>query len=154
MVEIMKTRTLGAMTLVSIAGLAMAHTGATGIVKERMDGMGRVAAAAKQINGALEQDPVDREIVSAAARIIASEGGHVMLDRFPEGSMPEVSEARPEIWTNWPRFEALARATTQRADRLAQLASAPNTSREEFDQAFSDLRQICSDCHAEFRIKK
>ena len=154
MVESMKARTLGVITSFCIAGLAMAHSGATGIVKERMDGMGRVAAAAKQINGALRQDPIDRELVSAAAKIIAGEGAHVMLDRFPEGSMHGVSEARPEIWTNWPRFEALARATTEKAEHLAQLASSSNTTPAEYDQAFSDLRQICSDCHAEFRIKK
>ena len=60
--------------------------------------------------------PYDADAVSEAAGIIRSHAGDALTDLFPEGSLNHPSEAKPDIWTDWSEFEALA-------TRLADVAT-------------------------------
>ena len=110
-----------------VAGLtagAWAHSGAMGVVKERMDAMKAMGDAVKRIkpmmSGAAEYDA---GAVRAAARVIAVEAGAAMTGKFPEGSGGGVSEALPEVWSDGARFEALARdleVTARGLERAAE----------------------------------
>lgn len=138
------------------AGFALAHSGATGIVKERMDHMGHIGKATKaigqMIHGKAEYDP---EKVRLAARAIAKSGGKAMTAMFPENSIKGPSEARPEIWTNWDRFVAMALSLKTTAQALADGADNPMDGEEAApDKLFAAMAGTCKACHKEFRIKK
>ena len=68
--------------------------------------------------------PYDTFIVSEGASVIAGHAGETMLSLFPEGSLEGVTYARPEIWSDWQDFAALAEELKTYADALA--VAAPN----------------------------
>ena len=117
----------GAMALAAsaVAAVAMAHNGASGVVLERMNGMtamrDTVAELAPMMQGAV---PYDAFIVSEGAAVSASHAGETMLSLFPEGSLEGVTYAKPEIWSNWQDFAALAEEMRVYADALSE--AAPN----------------------------
>jgi cytochrome c556 len=93
-----------------LAADAWAHSGAMGVVKERMDAMKAMGDAVKRIKPMMSGEAVyDAAAVQAAARVIAEEAGAAMTGKFPEGSGGGVSEALPAVWSDRARFAALAR---------------------------------------------
>jgi len=68
--------------------------------------------------------PYDTFIVSEGASVIAGHAGETMLSLFPEGSLEGVTYAKPEIWSDWQDFAALAEELKTYADALA--VAAPN----------------------------
>lgn len=109
----------------AVAAVAMAHNGATGVVLERMNGMtamrDTVAELAPMMQGTV---PYDAFIVSEGAAVIAGHAGETMLSLFPEGSLEGVTYAKPEIWSNWQDFAALAEEMRVYSDALSE--AAPN----------------------------
>lgn len=114
-----------ALAVSAVAAVALAHNGATGVVLERMNGMtamrDTVAELAPMMQGTV---PYDTFIVSEGASVIAGHAGETMLSLFPEGSLEGVTYARPEIWSDWQDFAALAEELKTYADALA--VAAPN----------------------------
>ena len=114
-----------ALAACGFAAVAVAHTGATGVVLDRMNGMtamrDTVAELAPMMQGAV---PYDTFIVSEGASVIASHAGQTMLSLFPEGSLEGVTYAKPDIWADWQQFAALAEELKTYADALAE--AAPN----------------------------
>ncbi|PJF10267.1 cytochrome c [Pseudorhodobacter sp. MZDSW-24AT] len=123
----MKPQWTGALALAAsaVAAVALAHNGATGVVLERMNGMtamrDTVAELAPMMQGTI---PYDTFIVSEGASVIAGHAGETMLSLFPEGSLEGVTYAKPEIWSDWQDFAALAEELKTYADALA--VAAPN----------------------------
>lgn len=109
----------------AFAAVALAHSGATGVVLERMNGMtalrDTVAALAPMMQGTV---PYDTFIVSEGAGVIASHAGETMLSLFPEGSLEGKTYAKPEIWADWQEFATLAEELKTYADALN--VAAPN----------------------------
>lgn len=106
---IYRTMVAGLAGLAFAAG-AWAHSGAMGVVKERMDAMKAMGEAVKRIKPMMSGEAgYDADAVRAAARAIAGEAGAAMVGKFPEGSGGGVSEALPAVWSDAARFEALAR---------------------------------------------
>lgn len=103
--------------------LAVAHSGATGVVKERMDLMKAIGGAMKSLTEMMRSEkPYDAQRVRADAEIIVQHGGDAMTALFPEGSLEMPSEAKAEIWQDWDRFAALADRMTDFAEALGQAA--------------------------------
>jgi cytochrome c556 len=76
---------------------------------------------------------------------------------FPPGSLdPATSRAKPEIWQQWPQFEANAKTLQSKATQLA--ATSQTGSAAAASAAVADLgKTTCSTCHDAFRgpeIKK
>ena len=123
----MKPQWTGAMALAgsAIAAMALAHNGATGVVLDRMNGMtamrDTVAELAPMMQGRV---PYDTFIVSEGAGIIAGHASATMLALFPKDSLDGVTYAKPEIWSQWQDFAALAEELKTYADALA--VAAPN----------------------------
>lgn len=112
----------GTLVTAGIAG-ALAHGGATGIVKERMDAMGVMGKAVKAITEMMRgEKEYSADAVREGAKIIKSHAGDSMTKLFPEGSTQKPTEARPEIWSNWDEFKALADQLLTLADGLEQAA--------------------------------
>jgi cytochrome c556 len=108
---------------------ALAHGGATGIVKERMDNMLGMAKALKVLvavfNG--ERD-YEAKAVRSAADAIATHSGENLLKLFPQHSLQEGSEARPEIWQDWSTFSAMANDLELYTLALSKNADQPGSS--------------------------
>lgn len=92
-----------------IAMTALAHSGATGVVKERMDAMkamgDAVKSTARMVQGETAYDP---EAIRETAAVIKENSGEAMTKLFPEHSMSDVSEAKHEIWDKWDEFARLS----------------------------------------------
>lgn len=106
--------------------LVLAHGGATGIVKERMDTMEVISKANKTLGAMFKGDvDFDPESVRDAALQIKSHSGETMTKLFPEGSDGKPSEALPAIWEDWATFEALADDLATFSQTLADTAANP-----------------------------
>lgn len=113
-------------SLLSLAAVAaLAHSGATGVVLDRMNGMTAmrdiVGELAPMMQGAV---PYDAFLVSEGGSVMAGHAGDTMLSLFPEGSLEGVSYARPEIWSEWQDFAAMAEELRVYAEALSH--AAPN----------------------------
>lgn len=114
---------LGGLVAAGFAVSAWAHSGATGVVAERMDGMKTMQDAVKGIAPMFAgQAEYDAAVVRAAAADIAAQAGHDMTSKFPEGTDGHPSEARPEIWSDWNQFKALADQLERMAEGLGLAA--------------------------------
>ena len=119
----LRIATAVAATLVGVA--ALAHTGATGVVMERMMGMSAMrdamAALAPIMQGAA---PYDARVVQENAARILEHAGNNMTSLFPEDGDNAASFVKPELWEQWEDFDRMAGELRQYAEGLA--ASAPN----------------------------
>lgn len=108
---------------VAIAGAVWAHSGATGVVKERMDGMMAMGKSIKAITPMMRgQTDYDPQRVRAFAEDVSRHSGEALTRLFPEGTTGAPSEAKPNIWTDWNEFEALAEQLHTLSEGLALAA--------------------------------
>ncbi len=140
---------LGASTAALFAVGAFAHSGATGVVKQRMDGMKEMSHAVKAI-GAVKAGaiPFSFETLNLAGREIAKHGVSAR-DQFPEGSLVSPSDALPAIWADRQTFDRLMEQMIDAADQLAVSAD-----RDESIALTDRIGGYCKDCHATFRKQK
>jgi cytochrome c556 len=160
--------------IVALPAVVLAHGGATGIVKERMDLMKSMGDSMKilgmMLAGKGDHDPAT---IETAATEIARLGGEKMTALFPEGSLDAPSEALAAIWEDWAEFEAIAGLTQDYGAALAAAAHNPPADAmlrpDDVDlasgdpalladappqEAFAYLARTCSSCHESFRMKK
>ena len=118
----------GALALAGTATVLAAHTGATGVVKERMESMGvlgdGVKAIATMLRGEAELDP---GVIRETAETMVDHAGQAMLDLFPEGTNAAPSEARDRIWDEWEEFAELAEQLQVSAEGLGLAAENPKS---------------------------
>ncbi len=72
-----------------------------------------------------------------------------LLAGFPEGSLDEDSEAKPEIWQQWKKFEEKFEALRVESAKLAEVAAGNDR-----DAAMAQLKKTggtCGGCHDDFR---
>ncbi|WP_298817836.1 cytochrome c [uncultured Roseibium sp.] len=136
-----------------VAGTALAHTGATGIVKDRMDAMSEIGDQVKAVGTMLKTGALDLPRVSEAGEVIANHGGAAMVKLFPEDSLHPPTEASPAIWTEWTKFQALADDLRSAALALKSTAD-EGGDKSQIAEVFGALGETCKSCHQAFRIKK
>ena len=129
-----------------------AHSGATGIVKERMDAMKDIGRAMKSLDAmAKGKASYSGADVSAASRTIKDHAA--AFDRlFPDtkaSRKSHVTEAAPAIWADKPAFLALARKMADAAHGLDTVSE-----RNQLPERLKTLGATCKGCHEKFRIKK
>ncbi len=172
----MKPILIASAAVLAASAAAFAHSGATGIVKERMDQMSVIAKSMKAIGGMMKGETAyDAAVVEVEAAKIASHGGETLTKLFPEGSTKHPSEALPAIWTDWEQFETIAMDLSRYATALSDGASnergstggglssggltAGGSEDADFasmspDDLFMKVAGTCSACHQDFRQKK
>lgn len=112
--------TTGAVAASIFAVSAFAHGGASGVVKDRMDGMSAMKDSMKVLTPMMQgKVPYDAEQVRAEAEAIGRHAGEALTSLFPEGSMGKPSEAKHEIWQDWEDFSGLAEQLHTYAEGLA-----------------------------------
>jgi cytochrome c556 len=69
---------------------------------------------------------------------------------FPEGSLTDKSNAKPEIWVRWGEFEATAKNMTIWSERLRDAAK--NKDQAAVTDTLKDYGRVtCASCHDTFR---
>jgi len=115
-----------AATAVAVALLgaaAFAHSGATGVVKQRMEGMGAMGKAVKMVAPMMRGEiAYDAEVVRGVAKVIRMHAGETLTALFPEGSAGMPSEAKVSIWSDWERFAEMAAQLEVYAEGLGMAA--------------------------------
>ena len=137
----------------ALAGAAFAHSGATGIVKERMDVMSDIGKSMKVLGAFVKDEKTyNADAAKAAAESI---GAHAKMipHLFPEGSNKKPSEALPAIWNDWTAFTAIA-AEMETAAGALSIAAGDATDAEGIRPAFLSLAKTCKGCHQKFRLPK
>ena len=116
------------------------------IVKARQDLMATQGMNMKVLGGmAGGKVPFDAAAAEAAKAAIVATSTEIGAKFKPQATDP-VTEAKPEIWTNWADFEAKAMA-------LNAAATALDTSSLEGVQAgMEGLGGACGACHKAYRI--
>ncbi len=156
-------------TLLACASTALAHTAATGIVKERMDGMIVLRKSMKTVLAETQSTTPNIQAIKTAAQAMQAHAGEAMTGLFPDGSLDHPSEAKATIWQDWERFSYLANQLDLHAQGLALAASNPITGKPaeqrdnrvlmDFatmgpDEVFTLIGKTCTACHEQFRVKK
>jgi len=139
-----------AIPMIGVAGAVFAHSGATGIVKERMDGMKDMSNATKAL-GAIKAGvlPYSPDIIRRAAGQLR-DSARAAKSQFPAGSDGHPSEALQTIWEDQAGFDQLLDDLIAASARLD--AGAEN--RDDALRAADDVAKTCKDCHAKYRAKK
>lgn len=136
---------------IAAGGVALAHKGASGVVKQRMELMKGIAAQMKALSpmakGEAAFDPAQ---VKKSAAAIAEHAGQIP-ENFPEGSTGHPSEAKPAIWTEWDKFKANAEALRTSAQALEAGA---DDGLDATKALFAKLAETCKGCHQDFREEK
>jgi cytochrome c556 len=128
-------------------GTALAHSGATGIVKERMDLFKRNKDNLKAIKAHIGDGNVDAiipladEIRDWAAR---------MPDYFPAGSDQKPSEAAPAIWSDFDGFKKAAEDNQRAAEMLVVAAKSGDI--DTVISGFKSVAATCKSCHNAFKL--
>jgi len=129
---------------------AFAHSGASGVVLERMEMMKDISDQMKIIVTMVKGDEAyDAGRAQAAAQAIA---GHArtLTEKFPEGSIGHPSEAIPAIWENWDDFVEQTEQLHAMAIALADQAASADSADSLRDEVAA-VGQTCSSCHQDFR---
>ena len=135
------------------SGLVLAHSGATGIVKERMDVMSDVGKQMKAIAAiAKGQAAYDTQALKGAAEAIAAHARKIP-ELFPEGTDDHPSEARDTIWADWDAFAGLAKDLETAAAELAATADAASGPAE-VRPFLVTIGATCKGCHEKFRVAR
>ncbi len=134
------------LTFVVAAGAAFAHQGAMGVVKERMDAMGRVQGDAKVIGQMLRGQTVFDADTARAALDRLVEEARAIPGHFEVRDVSAPSEARELIWTEFDAFSGLA-------DEMANAAMGPADTPEALRQTFIGVGAACGACHEKYRAK-
>ena len=130
----------------------LAHKGATGVVRERMESMKSVAQSMKRISKALRSSSdIDRAAIKREAAAITKRARE-FPGKFPVWSEGGASEAKPEVWQNPVDFASKSMALARAAERLS--GAAGSGSLEELSDSFSGIGKTCGACHRIYRIKK
>jgi cytochrome c556 len=137
---------------IAATSAALAHEGhehATGVVRERMilmEKLGdRLLAITRRIRANKELDKVTEDakaIEQLAAQVAA---------KFPPGSTQAPTATKPNVWRNWPDFEAKAKKLEVEAAKLTQTSTSDTAA---LRAQFRALAFTCDACHEPYRVTK
>lgn len=165
------TRTIAVgLFVTTLSAVALAHDGATGIVKERMDGMSAMASALKSIGPMVSgQEEFDPMAIRSAAEILQIHAGENLIAQFPDGSQLSVSQASDAVWSNSNGFadlalqlELYAKGLEAAADNIPGSVDAAEIVRPitlenmaglSVDLVFKEIGKTCSACHSDYRVR-
>ena len=132
-------------TVFSVA--AFAHSGATGIVKERMEMFKKNQNNLKAIKSYIRSEEY-RSIIKLADEI--RHWAVKMPEYFPEGSDEKPSEASPAIWTDFDGFKNAAMKNETAAKQLIAAANAED--QKAVVNGFKAVAASCKSCHQLYKL--
>ena len=138
-----------ALTIATLGGLssALAHSGAKGIVKERMDMFKKSQKNLKAIKSHIQSEDY-RSIAKLADEI--REWAVKMPEYFPDGSDIKPSEASPKIWEDFSGFKSAAMKNETATKKL--IAAAEAGDQTAVVEGFKAVASSCKSCHQSFKL--
>jgi cytochrome c556 len=138
-----------ALTIATLGGFgsALAHSGATGIVKERMDMFKRSQKNLKAIKSHIRAEDYG-SLAKLADEI--REWAIKMPEYFPEGSNIKPSEASPKIWEDFSGFKRAAMKNETATKRL--IAAAEAGDQTAVVEGFKAVASSCKSCHQSYKL--
>ena len=124
----------------------LAHEGAKGIVKERMDKFKMSKTMMKTIHKSIQNE--DFATIEKSATTLYN-WSKEMIKYFPEGSDEAPSEASADIWLDPDGFKKVVNNF-----ELASLKLINKSKEKDFDktvESFRSLAGTCKGCHQKFR---
>lgn len=143
-----------ALIFLCASSVGFAHMGATGIVKERMDGMvamkEALAVMGNMVRGKTE---TDFGLAAEAANTLQIHG-EKLVSLFPDTreSRQKATEATEAVWKTPEDFAAKNAAFLEQVSRLQEVIAEKDADR--LPQAFARIGAACSACHEIYRQKK
>lgn len=137
-----------ALTLFVVGAVAPAHEGVMNpAVMARMEAMKSANDAVRTLGGMARGRIAFDAAAAAAARtdLIAALEQTPALFEAPETD--PMTEARPEIWQDWPRYLALSEASVTAARALSTASLA------DVQAGLGRIGATCSACHEDYRIE-
>ena len=130
-----------------VAGVAVAKEGVQNpAVKARMDAMATIGANTKVLGDMAGGKAAFDAAKAAEAAAAINAAALTVPGLFEAEETDPVSEAKPEIWTNWADFVA-------KTEALAAAAAAVDTSSVEGVQAgMGAIGGSCKACHSAYRL--
>jgi cytochrome c556 len=129
------------------AGKSMPRMGSGDVVADRQRLMKLNGASLQDIQAKVKAGNI--EGIAVNAETLALNAEHIAA-LFPEGSLTEKSNAKPEIWQKWAEFEQHAKQLQADSERLRDAARAKNVQLAQ--DILKDLgRTTCGACHTTFR---
>jgi cytochrome c556 len=122
------------------------------VVKSRIAGLRELGAAFKAVNDGLRSPQPQTILIQQSARQIRN-AANAMPDWFPAGSGPQPgvkTAAKPEIWTQAPRFRAAQAAFAAQAARFQNATNSGNVNAIRAEARA--LGGTCKSCHDSFRV--
>ena len=138
-----------ALTIATVGSLgsALAHSGATGIVKERMDMFKRSQKNLKAIKSHIRGEDYG-SIANLADEI--RDWAVKMPEYFPEGSSIKPSEASPKIWEDFIGFKGAAMKNETATKKL--IAAAEAGDQTAVVEGFKAVASSCKSCHQSYKL--
>ena len=139
-----------------VAGVVHGHSGATGIVKERMDIMSDLGDMSKRVADMFKgKSEFDKQILADAADAFSQHGTR-MAELFPdtkESRTGSKTEALPSIWEDWDEFSKEVTTFIDLSEELENTIAQTDEIKE-LRKAFFTTTKSCSSCHKRFRKPK
>lgn len=136
---------LGAMMIAGATALAHADV-QNPEVAARMQAMKDIAKASRTLGNMAKGEAAFSAEAAAAARQSLIDQAEQVPALFAEPATDPESEASPEIWSDWPTFEA-------RSTDLLEAAMALDTdSLDSIRAGMGPIGRSCGGCHETFRI--
>ena len=132
-------------SIISITPL-LAHEGAKGVVKERMDKFKMSKKMMQTIHKSIQNE--DFDTIEKSANTLHN-WSKEMIKFFPEGSDGAPSEASADIWLDPEGFKKAVNNF-----ELASLKLINNSKEKDFDKTVDSFRSLagtCKGCHQKFR---
>lgn len=156
LIQMPKTMITSFAIALAIAGsisLVDAHSGAKGVVKERMELMKGMADAMKVMGPMFKGETAFQpEVVAEKAAYLAEHAEKIPV-LTPDGSNDHPSEALPTIWNDWDRYVAEANALAEEGAKLVAIAE-NGAELDETRAQFVKVSKTCGTCHDDFRKPK
>ena len=127
--------------------VTFAHEGATGPAKERMDLMGDMSKAMKDIYKHVSGNRDLPAIAELAGRIHAD--APKIPDLFPVGSGTGITDAKPEIWKSWDDFQAKVQKLEDESAALTSIAASGDP--KAIGAQYTEVIHACTGCHTDYR---
>ncbi len=127
----------------------MGHSGATGVVKERMDLFKAMGKGMKPVAAMMKgKQPYDSKLIADYSALLIENSGQ-LPHKFPAGSLKKPSEALPAVWDENERFVQLFESLSVEAKKLGSAVDASDESAV-FMQVKATAK-VCKQCHNDFR---
>lgn len=143
-------RWLGIASVVAVAAVASAPVAvAQDVVKERGSIMKTISGTLKALDKSAKAGKVGANDAARAAK--ALEGAKKIDKLFPAGTGSDKvkTRAKPEIWTQWAKFEAQANKLVGTLEGVQKAAASGDAAA--LGAAVKEARATCGGCHKPFR---